>query len=125
MGEVNNVEEEKKDPQLQNQRTTIDREAMLQEMGDLGFGGYGDNYSEFGRQPSTRFGEKGNQIDEQEKIEVENINLQIQNSERERTMSQQVKKAPTITVSSNDTATEIERLPTNSQQSEVPIPVVA
>ena len=98
---------------------------MLQEMGDLGFGGYGDNYSEFGRQPSTRFGEKGNQIDEQEKIEVENINLQIQNSERERTMSQQVKKTPTITVSSNDTATEIERLPTNSQQSEVPIPVVA
>ena len=40
-------------------------------------------------------------------------------------MSQQVKKTPTITVSSNDTATEIERLPTNSQQSEVPIPVVA
>ena len=114
MGEINNAEEEKKDPQLQNQRTTIDRAAMLQEMGDLGFGSYGDNYSEFGRQPSTRFGEKGNQIDEQEKIEVENINLQIQNSERERTMSQQVKKTPTITVSSNDTATEIERLPTNS-----------
>ena len=44
-------------------------------MGDLGFGGYGDNYSEFERQPSTRFGEKGDQIEKQEKIEVENLNL--------------------------------------------------
>ena len=51
MGHVNS-DNPKVQPPLQNMKTQFDRKAMLAEMGDIGYGSYGDNYSEFARQPA-------------------------------------------------------------------------
>ena len=90
-----NSDNPKVQPPLQNMKTQFDRKAMLAEMGDIGYGSYGDNYSEFARQPA------GNLEENKEEIKVEmvggddnfdemqkNIN---RGSERDRALTQQRK----------------------------------
>ena len=69
----------------------VEGKAELAKPCEVGGGAPEESHSEYQRQPSTRFGVRGSQVDQEERKEILDLNSELQKSERERTLSQHQK----------------------------------